>query len=294
MPSVYCSNCGSKLISAAQFCSNCGKKAEHIDLRKNSETESARSLKPDVSLTSNSSEGLPSISEESQFTEKSGSIRNAAPVLIIAMVTIVALVIAIALPNESSQPESSQPESSSTSSSESTIGNDKPCSDSEWLKTKSSGGRYFSCAEGPNGLTWQLTESPSETKKRNNALAADAANAKWVGEAVNAWSNVASSANYALQGAKTYDTAGTGHTVPNDIRILIFNLGVSASNAAKLYAIAPDQSAATWAQKALTIANELQNLRQRYQSQGEETLSAEISTLLGKVGSAGGYAVVKN
>lgn len=35
MPSLYCSNCGSKLISAAQFCSICGKIVEHIDPQEN-------------------------------------------------------------------------------------------------------------------------------------------------------------------------------------------------------------------------------------------------------------------
>ena len=176
----------------------------------------------------------------------------------------------------------------------SVVGKGKPCSDSEWLKTKSSGGKYFSCGEGPNGLQWYPQTAPVAAKKSNDAaIAKAAANAKWVGQAISAWSNVASSANYALQRAKTYDTAGTGHTVPNDIRVLIYNLGVSASNTANLYAVAPNQAAANWAQKAIAISTRLQNLRGAYQSQGEETLSDEISSLLSRVGVASSYATAK-
>jgi len=174
------------------------------------------------------------------------------------------------------------------------IASGKACSSKEFLKTVPSGGKYFMCAEGPNGLQWYPTESPAATKKRNDALTQkNNSNDAWSQQASNAWSNVVQSANYALQRASSYDSGSTGHTVPGDLRQLIYNVGVSASNAANLYAVAPDKNAAAWAQKAISLANTLQRVKQSYQAQGEETLMPEISLLLTKVGVARGYSVSK-
>ncbi len=174
------------------------------------------------------------------------------------------------------------------------IGSGKPCSDKDFLKTVQSGDKYFLCAEGPKGLQWNTTESPATTKKRNDALSQkNNSKAAWSQQASRAWAGVVQSANYVLQRAKAYDSGSTGYFVPGDLRQSVYNVGVSASNASRLYSIEPNESAASWARQAISLANNLQRLKQNYQAQGIETLMPEISSLLSKVGSARGYAVSK-
>lgn len=174
------------------------------------------------------------------------------------------------------------------------IGVGKACSNKDFLKTVQSGGQYLLCAEGNGGLQWFTTEAPAKSKAKNNAVAAKAAETeRYKTAASKAWAQVANYAATVLQRAKTYDAGSTGHVYPNELRVLVYNLGISAQNASNAYLLAANSNASGWATKASSFASQLQNRKSYYQSQGEETMFSETSILLTYASAARGFNQIR-
>lgn len=167
-----------------------------------------------------------------------------------------------------------------TSQALASVGTGKSCAEKDFLKTVKANGRYYLCSEGAGGLQWFETKAPAQTKRENAAqIAKETAIAKYKTQAQAAWYQVGSASNSAYKKVQLYQTGSTGNGVPLQIAKAIYGLALSSANAYKAYGVAPNATAATWANQAVGYCKQLRSLKNSYSAAGGASLSAELSII---------------